>query len=189
MRKGSASSSLAMLLVLVAASLFSQTTAQSDTANALDGWGAAHWGMTPADAKAALGEKVIAVDPPVKWSGDKWRGDELGMLAIPSIEIRGIAFKVFFGFASGRLNGVSLLSETRTSDSSMTPFEKIRDAITEKYGPPTTSRRSAYSSDGLADLGATWALKKTTITVDFSRIMDLNQITISYQPARKEPNL
>lgn len=160
---------------------------QSDVANALDGWGAVHWGMTLADAKAALGEKVITLDPPAKWGGDKWR-DELEMLAIPPVEIRGMAFKVSFGFSSGRLSGVTLFSSTRTEDPSMTPLEKIRDAITEKYGPPTTSSKQVHP-DGNAYLGATWALKKTAITVDFSRIVNLNSLTIYYQPARHEPNL
>lgn len=172
---------MAGVIALLAAVTVSAQTIDIST---VTGWGTVQWGAS----RTAVREKYLDVVAPVK--AEKYADGTVSTpLRIPSLFVAGAPMRVSFRFAdesdSAKLVAVSV--SAIDASPSVAQFDALRNALTEKYGQPTTSGRTVRPM--YADLSCVWALPKTRIELYYTRVLDLQSLGIAYSPTANEPGL
>jgi hypothetical protein len=127
------------------------------------GWQNTRWGMTEEQAAAALGAQGLRVNPPLKYAG----------LHVPlrsTIQISGYKMNALLQFSDEKKTLRQVLLTWRTD--SIVLWAKIRDLLTEKYGPPAQAGKLSE-----------WRFKTTIIDLDRWSEPEIDgQVVVRYYP-------
>jgi len=127
----------------------------------LPGWQDLRWGMTAAEIRDALGDRVTAL--PGRWL----YGNAYADLAVEDVKIGDLAFTAYLqmGTASDRLQQVLL--ERRRTGAVPAAFEAALAELTRQLGPPADDCAQAKSGGAPLDYQITWRFPSTTVHAKF----------------------
>lgn len=151
----------------------------------IQGWGKVRWGMSVAEARAALGSDA---SDPTERSGPNFKliekilvrevkvGDLTAKASIQTARGSDLITAVTLGFGVLR-DGISYRSSG---------FSTLKRLLIEKYGPPKTEDRKPADRGDIESI-ASWILPSTTITLLWheSPRYDLGYLTLQYQARDK----
>jgi hypothetical protein len=146
---------LAGALLLVAAA--GPAAARDDLA----GWEALRWGMTAAEIREALGDRVAAL--PGRWL----YGGAYAELAVEDVEIGGLAFTAYLQMNAESHRLQQVLLERRRTGALPAAFEAALAELTRILGPPSTDCAQAKSGGQPLDYEVTWRFPTTTVHAKF----------------------
>ena len=127
----------------------------------LAGWQNLRWGMTSAEIREALGDRVTAL--PGRWL----YGGAYAELAVEDVAIGGLAFTAYLQMnaATDRLQQVLL--ERRRTGAVPAAFEAALTALQRELGPASADCAQAKSGDQPLDYQITWRFPTTTVHAKF----------------------
>lgn len=131
----------------------------------LAGWQGLRWGMTSAEIREALGDRVTAL--PGRWL----YGNAYAELAVEDVKIGGLAFTAYLQMNAGTDRLQQVLLERRRTGAVPAAFEAALDELTERLGPPSDDCAQAKRGGEPLDYQITWRFPSTTVHakfVDFS---------------------
>ena len=128
------------------------------------GWQNTRWGMTEEQAAAALGNRGLRVNPPLKFAG----------LYVPlrtRVQISSYTMNALLQFSDKTKTLRQVLVTWRTD--SIVLWVRLRDLLTEKYGSPAQVGKLSE-----------WRFKTTIIDLDRWSEPEINgQVAVRYYPA------
>ncbi len=175
----------AAAVLLPAAAL---TQAPASEVQDLDGWRAAKWGMTEAEALAAFPGEAERLAKPERL------GEGTATVGIPAYKIQSKEFAVVFGF--DEKGGLHLVRITLTDN--IAPgvlhsgsFDLLETLLTEKYGKPTSSKDEQVTPS-MSSRTRMWRLPRTvinlkyTFSAGFGTVKFFDVVMLTYTPPSKE---
>lgn len=149
--------------------LFSLFLSANVSAEDINGYGKAKWGMSPEAVMSSEAGRAKMLNPPEKFKG------ALGMVSIGSIDIASQNFSVIYLFDSNNLVQVNVSShEDKNELVNKDTFNRIESLLIQKYGAPTHQIKNE---------SVVWKLKSTTISLSHINIKNVvSRIVISYKP-------
>jgi len=179
-----------LLVAFLALAPVSVSAQQADRPEDLAGWRSVKWGMTPEQAKTALGDEAEALSEETARSKNLvfGNGEWPVRLAIPKYELAGHEFSVSLAFdPKGGLRLVSLRLSgpiLRPTDEVDSVFEILENQITEKYGAPSLHKidDSAGRAVTLSEKRDAWTLSHTVISLGMMGVTGRGTLTFSYAP-------
>ena len=125
------------------------------------GWGAARWGMTEAQVKAAFPKGLTKL--PGRWQYGKTYAD----YAVLDTKLGGLAFNAFFQMSKKTDRLEQILLERRRRQATPAAFYRLLDALKETYGPPTETCEQAKTGGTPLRYALTWRFPTTTLRASF----------------------
>jgi hypothetical protein len=175
----------AAIAILVAFAAFAQDFTPVRPAADTNGWGKVRWGMTVAEAKAALGDDAVVstVVPGPNFT-------LIDRLTIKNVKIGDITASA--SIQTGRNSEVVCAvtinaAEMRDLASSRArTFDSLKRLLIEKYGAPKSEDRKPTGRG--VEMAAIWTLPSTSITLRWYEIpgSDLGFVTIEYRAVDKK---
>jgi hypothetical protein len=175
----------------------SASAQQADRPEDLAGWRSVKWGMTPEQAKTALGDEAEDLSEEAARSRKLvfGNGEWPVRLVIPKYELAGRDFSVNLAFdQKGGLRLVSL----GLSGPLLRPmvevegvFETLENQLTEKYGAPSLHKMedSGGAHVSLSKKQDAWTLSRTVISLGMLEVMGRTSLTFSYAPRNADDKL
>jgi hypothetical protein len=150
-----------LLFRVFAVSLLGLAAGEAVAREDLPGWQGLRWGMTAAEIREALGERVTVL--PGRWL----YGGAYADLAVEDVAIGGLAFTAYLQMnaATDRLQQVLL--ERRRTGAVPAAFEAALAALQRELGPPATDCAQAKSGGQPLDYQITWRFPTTTVHAKF----------------------
>lgn len=141
------------------AGLVSMARPASGVPEDLPGWGAARWGMTAAELKAAFGDRLTAL--PGRWL----YGGAYARQAILDLHLGDLAFTAYFQMSESEDRLQQVLLERRQQQALPDSFEKLRQHLEDLYGPPAEA--CLLSERDPTGLELVWRFPTTTVHATF----------------------
>lgn len=131
--------------------------AQDDPA----GWQGLRWGMTAAEIREALGDRITAL--PGRWH----YGGAYAELAVEDVEIGGLTFTAYLQMNAETNQLQQVLLERRRTGAVPVAFERVLADLEARYGPPSSDCAQAKSGGQPLDYQITWRFPTTTLHAKF----------------------
>jgi hypothetical protein len=146
---------------LAAALLLAAAAVPAAARDDLAGWGELRWGMTAAEIRDALGDRVAAL--PGRWL----YGGAYAEFAVEDVEIGGLAFTAYLQMNAESHRLQQVLLERRRTGALPAAFEAALAALTETLGAPSADCAQAKSGGQPLDYEVTWRFPTTTVHAKF----------------------
>jgi hypothetical protein len=178
---------------LIAPALFVVLTAAAQTPKDVAGWGTVKWGMTVAEAKAALGNGAIpetGVGDPRDFYTVKLRLEKVQIGRVNAIVNIVTKKDSDFVCAVTLLPTIESTSVPTAHIQAPALFEDLKQMLIEKYGQPKTS--GAVTDPGILSQGvrttAFWSFPSTTITLigEHSEKYHTGFVSVTYEPVDRK---
>jgi hypothetical protein len=150
------------------------------------GWTSAKWGMSEAQVRAAVPAAVELTGPldhrtfyrTNAIADDKW----VAPIGIPSLDLAGAKWEVFFLFDRGKLARIELAP----SEKSAAQFQAVEDLLAIKYGHPFDRQ----TTDTIIVHTAQWSFPSTVIVLRHTRnpVLAIESLYLTYE-RRSDPPL
>lgn len=127
----------------------------------LPGWQDLRWGMTAAQIRDELGDRVTPL--PGRWL----YGGAYAELAVEQVELGGLAFTAYLQMNSGTHRLQQVLLERRRVGAVPSAYEKVVDALEVTYGPASAECAQAKTGGEPLDYQMTWRFPTTTLHAKF----------------------
>jgi hypothetical protein len=127
----------------------------------LPGWETLRWGMTAAEIKSALGDRVTAL--PGRWL----YGGAYADLAVEKVDLGGLAFTAYLQMNAETNRLQQVLLERRRTEAVPVAFEQVLDSLMASLGPPSKDCAQAKSGGVPLDYQITWRFATTTVHAKF----------------------
>lgn len=127
----------------------------------LPGWESTRWGMTADELRGALGTRVTEL--PGRWL----YGGAYAELAVEGVEIGGLAFTAYLQMSAETDRLQQVLLERRRTGAVPSAFEKVIDALTQRFGPPSGDCAQAKAGGRPLDYEVAWRFPSTTLHAKF----------------------
>ncbi|HEY9539361.1 MAG TPA: hypothetical protein VIS03_17335 [Kiloniellaceae bacterium] len=127
----------------------------------LAGWQGLTWGMTAAEVRQALGDRVTAL--PGRWL----YGGAYADLAVEEVTIGGLVFTAYLQMNSETDRLQQVLLERRRTGAVPAAFEAALAALQRELGPPSADCAQAKSGGQPLDYQLTWRFPSTTVHAKF----------------------